>query len=82
MNIKQMVKNVALSLCVLVILLAPVIILSWEFSFILSEPRISLIGKDTAFLLILLAWGFLNYVIMGAVIEYVRDTLHAKKVRQ
>ena len=82
MNIKQIVKNVVLSLCVLVILLALVIILSWESSFILSEPRISLIGKDTAFLLILSAWGFVNYVIMGAVIEYVRDALHARKVRQ
>ena len=82
MNIKQIVKNVVLSLCVLITLLSLVVILSWESSFILSEPHIDLIGKDTAFLLILLAWGFLNYVIMGAVIEYVRDTLHAKKVRQ
>lgn len=62
-------------------LLTMVIILSWESSFILSEPHISLIGKDMAFFLILLAWGVVIYVIMNAVVEYMRNILHARKVR-
>jgi hypothetical protein len=82
MNIKQIAENDVISLYFSVMFLVMSIILSWESYVIFSDPHISLIGRDAALLLVLSVWGVEIFVATNAVIDYLRNVLHARKVER